>query len=309
MAAALTNTSGSWLGTSVEQSRRALGLPADVPSPERRRRKAYRLLAVVAGRERERSEGGQQDRSHGLTNAFPLLREALDQPRLSEWIEATEVVGAAGPLAAEFLPALLTLLTNAPPGDASVWSVVMALGRMGEAAAPAIPHLTTLAADARQPATLRYAAASALGRLGPASRAAAPAITSLLVGGSFQAGEAPPHSYVSSLTYDLASLGETPAAAVPLLQELAARTPTNDWQRVPALIALWNRQPDDPMLQAEVRNALASTNPNPTLAALTILTRLGTNAAVFAPQVRGLTNDLNPAVRAQAARCLQALSR
>lgn len=309
LAAVLTNASGSWLDRPMEQSRRALGLPANVPSPEWRRRQAYRLLAVVAGRERERIASGQQDRAHGLTNGFPLLREAFDQPRLGEWIEATEVVGAAGPLAVEFLPALLTLLSNAPPGDATVNSVVTALGRMGETAIPAIPHLTTLVEDAHQPVTLRCVAASALGQLGPASRSAAPAIASLLSAAAFEPGQAVSHGGMVSLTYALASLGETPEAAVPLLQELAAHTQTNDWQRVPALIALWNRQPDDPALQAEVRNALVSTNPNPTVAALAILMRLGTNAAAFEPQVRGLTNDLNPAIRGQAARCLRAFGR
>jgi len=190
-----------------------------------------------------------------------------------------------------------------------VSSVVSALGRMGDAAVPAIPHLTTLVADARQPATLRYVAASALGRLGPASRSAAPAIASLLSAAAFAPGEAVSRGWTATLTYALASLGETPDAVVPLLQELAAHTQTNDWQRVPALIALWNRQPDDPGLQAEVRKALASTNSSPAVAALTILTRLGTNAAVFAPQIRGLTNDVNPTIRAQADRCLRAIGR
>lgn len=306
LAASLTNTPGSWLGQSVQHSRRALGLPAGAPSPDKRRREAYRLLAVVASRERERMEGGGQNHSHGLTNGFPLLREAFDQPRLNEWIEATDVVGAVGPQAAEFLPALLTLLTNAPPGDATVSSVVIALGRMGDAAVPAVPHLITLAGDARRPASERHAAAIALGLLGPASRPAAPVVTSLLSAAASKEGEPVSRGYVVSLTFALASLGETPDAAVPLLRELARHT--DEWQRVPALIALWNWEPDDPELQAGVRNVLVSTNPNPTRAALTILTRLGTNAAVFAPRIRGLTNHPNPVIRAQAARCLQALS-
>ncbi len=100
----------------------------------------------------------------------------------------------------------------------------------------------------------------------------------------------------------LASVGQTPEEIVPLLEQLAASS--NLMERVPALIALWNRQPAHAPLQEKITANLSPTNPYP---AVEILARLGTNAAVFAPQMRGLIQHPHPFIRFQVVRFLRAL--
>ncbi len=304
MTAALTNAPNPWLLNPAGKTLQTLGLQTETPGPEARHRKAYKLLEVVASKQRELAEMGTPSQKPSITNTFPLLRETFDNPRLQEPNDAVSVILAAGPLAAVFLPDLLTILTNSMPDDPRTPLIMLALGRLGDAAIPSIPYLIRVASDARRPAHQRYWAAEALGQFGPASQSAAPLIATLLREASAKATQSPHQAHIRTVTCALASVGRTPEEAVAILEQVAACT--NDWERVPALIALWNRQPENAALRSEIVAALTSSNPGP---AVVILARLGTNAAVFAPQMRGLTNHPLRHVRVGAARFFRAVER
>jgi hypothetical protein len=283
-----------------------LGLGVKPAGPETRRQRAYALLSLIAQRQGELAELGTPSRKPSITNAFPLLHEAFANPRLDEAGSALRVIMSAGPLAAEFAPALLNLLTNAPPSDPALPEIIFTLGSVGEAAASAIPYLTGIAADPERPFLQRRLATQALAQFGPASRLAAPAIAGVLLAVQTSTNDSRIQaSHLFGLTRALASVGYTPDAVVPLLEGWA--NPATDHQlRIPALIALWNRQPENPALRTQISSVLTSTNPWP---ALFILARLGTNAAAFAPQVRPLTNHPLPHIRVLAHRYLRALDR
>jgi hypothetical protein len=87
-------------------------------------------------------------------------------------------------------------------------------------------------------------------------------------------------------TRALAAIGNTPEQAVPTLTTLTQST--NQWARWFAWIALWNRDRHDTNVQARVIEGLHSTN---RIGVLVVLRLLGTNAAVFVPEVRHLTED------------------
>lgn len=297
----VTNPPSPWLMNPAGEAAYRLGYGVKPASPEIRRERAYALLDVIARRQHKLAESGTPSRKPAITNAFPLLHEAFANPRLNETGYALRVIASAGPLAAEFAPAVLNVLTNAPPSDPMLPEIIFTLGRLGEATA--IPHLTCIVADSMRPTLQRQLAAQALEQYGAASQPAAPAIAGLLL--YTRTNTATGQRFrVQPLVHVLASVGQTPEPVVPVLEEMAVST--NDWERVPALIALWNRRPDDPALRTEIVAVLTSTNPGP---ALTILTRLGTNAAVFASQIRPLTNHPLPHVRVLANRYLRALDR
>ena len=303
MATRGTNSPSPWLVNPVGTTRVALGVGTVPPGPESRRFHAYQYLEVIARRQRELEESGTPSRKPSITNAFPLVRDALAQPWLREESEALSLIMDAGPLAAEFLPQLVGILTNAPPGDPRLSVVLLSLGNFGAAAVPVIPLLTAVATDARRPTPQRFWAASALGQLGPASRPAAPVIASLLTEASASGRQAVHRAHVRILAQALASVGTTPESAVPVLERVAAST--NDWERLPALIALWNHQPEDAALRSVIAASLTSDQPMP---ALIVLARLGTHAAAFVPAIRALTNHPQPAVRSLAARGLHSLA-
>ncbi len=212
---------------------------------------------------------------------------------------ALETLQYAGPLAAEFFPDVVNLVTNAAATDPFLPVALNALGSFG---AQAIPYLLPVAADSRRPFVQRREAAVALGEIGPTARSAAPVIAALLEQALSNASSSRLRYPVARLALALASVGHTPEAAVPLLEPLVASS--NVLERVPALIALWNRQPTNATLREQITAHLSPTNALP---AVGILARLGTNAAVFAPQMRELTRHPQPFIRAQAARFLRAL--
>jgi hypothetical protein len=84
----------------------------------------------------------------------------------------------------------------------------------------------------------------------------------------------------------LAAIGTTPEEALPTL--MAMTQGTNQWARWFASIALWNRDRQNPNLQASVIEGLRSTN---RVGVLICLGQLGTNAAPFLPEIRRLLDD------------------
>ncbi len=296
-----TNPASLWLLTPADKTLQTLGLQAKLSYPESRLLLAYDLLAQVADQQRQQAQLGVPSRKPSITNAFPVLREALALGNLRgpEVHGALQTLHAAGPLAAEFLPDLLNLVTNSSAADPFLANALRTLGGFGP---PAIPYLLPVAADPRRHPPQRDAAAMALGEIGPPSRSAAPVIAALLEQALSNVSSNRYRSPVAQLTVALASLGHTPEQAVPHLEQLAASS--NLMERVPALIALWNRQPTNAALRKQITANLSPTNPYP---AVEILARLGTNAAVFAPQMRGLIQHPHPVIRFQVARFLRAL--
>ncbi len=177
VAAVSTNPASLWLLTPADKTLQTLGLQAEPTCPESRFLLAYDLLARIADQQRQLAGLGTPSRKPSLTNAFPVLREALGNLRGPEVRGALQTLHAAGPLAAELLPDLLNLATNSSAAEPFLAVALRTLGGFG---APAIPYLLPVAADPRRHPSQRHAAAMALGVIGPASRSAAPVIATLL---------------------------------------------------------------------------------------------------------------------------------
>lgn len=304
LAAAATNPPNPWLMNPAGEAAYWLGFGLKPAGPEIRQNRAYYLLELIAARQRQLTESGKASRKPSITNAFPVLHEGLRDPKLREEAYALRVVEAAGPVAAEFTPLLLGLLTNALPSDARLPNIITALGQLGESAVAAVPHLTAIVADPLQTVSHRSLAAYALGQIGPASQTAAPALAELLM--YMHTNLTGRQRFrLTHVVQSLAATGCTPDSAVPVLEEMIADS-TNGWLRMSAVVALWNRRPDDPALRTLISSWLTSTNPGPVLF---MLTRPGTNAAEFAREIRALTNHPLPQIRAAATRYLRAPGR
>lgn len=304
------NTPNPWLRSPVNQAIRRLGFRTDIPDfPDTlgtRLDRAYELLAVIATRQRLLAERGTPSTKPSVTNAFPILYAALTNAAIltnpATWDPAIQgplrVISSVGPGAAEFVPVLISLLTNSAASE-FVGNCVFALGEIGKAALPAAPLIEQVAADTTRPIYVRYIAARVLGEWVPGNSTAVDTMTDLLI----EVAKRPDlkQNRAQLITPALASLGRTPERAVPVLEQLTHDT--NQTTRVAALIALWNHRPEDEKLRAEIATNLTA-DPLP---ALIILTRLGPQAAVFAPQVQGLTNHPQAHTRDAALKCLRSL--
>lgn len=107
--------------------------------------------------------------------AVPALDGALATGALKPAV--LEIAAAIGPAAKPLLPKLVALLDD--PDMAIREEAAVAVGNLKADAAEAVPSLEKLLSDAASPAGLRYAAAYALGQVGPAAASAEPVLRSL----------------------------------------------------------------------------------------------------------------------------------
>jgi len=129
----------------------------------------------------------------------------------------------------------------------------------------------------------RVLAFNSLGAIGASARPATSMLSRVLA----DPDEAELHGGAAR---SLALIGFTPDEAVPALKEL--RTGTNKNAQYAALIALWNRDRQDAALQADIRSVLRSTNGN---RMVFFLAHLGTNAAVFLPEIQRFAHEADGA--------------
>ena len=109
-------------------------------------------------------------------SGVPALRAKITDPALR--LKVIEVLGALGTSAKPALADLIAAVGDADEevrGDAAV-----AIAAIGAEAAEAVPSLQKVVTDASLPAGVRYAAVYALGRIGPSASAAEPALRELV---------------------------------------------------------------------------------------------------------------------------------
>lgn len=245
------------------------------------RQRAMRLLQIVARQELELIDRGEGVGKSSVTHALAPLAAAL---RSSEADLAASTLACFGPLAAPLVPDLIAKVRDGGGPRASF--VLQALGEIGPAASDAVPVITRIAAE--EPGDIRVFAVQALGHIGAAAQSAVPVLTRLLTAEdpSMPAAPGEPRGVRMAAATSLARIGSTPEESVAAF--MAMTHSTNEWTRQVAAIALWNRDRLNPDLRAGVVEGLWSGNAFPVCL---VLMSLGTNAAVFEPEVRSLLAD------------------
>lgn len=248
--------------------------PRDNSFYRRRSDKALILLAEIGMAQRFKSEAGEASTKPSIALAVPAMRAVLQRTNDAGQSWAAQAVWFTGAVAAAAIPELITLASNSNSGGA-----IQGLGMMGELASNAVPVLLSIAQDEQNPK--RGLAITALGQMGRGSRAAAPALATML--GSTN------ESVRAGALRALASTGLTPSEAVPALNSL--RQGPNNRLALYATLALWNLNRQDAALRAELAAALQTDN---RVGLLACLGGLGTNAAIFVPEISPLVNDPDP---------------
>ena len=254
--------------------KKALPKPRDDSYYRVRKHHALRLLGDIGMTQRFRLEAGKPSAKPSIALAVPRIKIAMQGSDADARLWAANAAWFIGPVAAATIPDLIKLAQN--PQERAASAAVQGLGMMGSLASNAVPMLIAVATntDRRD----RILAISALGNIGGSAHLATRILTLMLNDTN--------DSVRLQATRSLAAIGTTPDEAISSLNTLTHGT--NDWERCFAWIALWNKDRQDSKLQAHVIEGLQSTN---RIGVLVILRLLGTNAAVFVPEVRHLTED------------------
>lgn len=249
-----------------------------------RRMRALELLGSIGAMQRFKLESGQPVAGTRAATAVPVLRDSLDDRDSGIRAFAVQALGSIGPSAAPAVPRLIEIARSS---DAT--TAAQSLGLIGPAASNAVEVLVLIASGHRFD---RVSAVQSLGRIGSAACRAAPKLAGLV--------EDPDEAICFQAARALAEIGTTPDEAVPALVRM--RQSTNQWARIPASLALWNRNRDDRELTDAIADALRSEK---RAAVAVMLGHLGTNAQPFAPAIRAMLQNSDPVVRRAAAGTLR----
>jgi hypothetical protein len=240
---------------------------------QNRRMCALRLLGQIGVTQRFKAADGELSKKPSVALALPAMEALLKSGDEHERASVAAAAMYMGHLAAPLVPGLVELVRTPGSGFASV-QAVEALGLIGPPASSAAGALIQWATN--DPSHAPVFAAQSLGDIGPSARPAVPLLSLMLTNRicPFPAARA------------LAEIGVVPDEALPAL--LAMKEGTDTWERCAATLALGRHDPRHRQLQAQVVALLRSTNRT---AVLLSLGRMGTNAAVFAPEVRRMVGD------------------
>jgi hypothetical protein len=231
---------------------------------------ALELLGHIGIGQRMKAAEGAPSKKPSVALALPAMKALLESGDKNDRVFTAQAASYIGPLAAPLVPQLTDLVQTPDAGVAAV----QALGVIGPPASNAVEALIQWATNT--PSHNPVLAVQSLGGIGPAARSAVPLVTLMLTNRvlPFAAARA------------LAEIGVVPDEAVPTL--LSMKGGTNSLERSAATLAMWRRDQSDPDLRAQVVESLHSSNRG---AVLLSLARMGTNAAVFLPEVRRMVDD------------------
>jgi hypothetical protein len=274
--------------------RRFLPEPRSAAKVINRHYLALQVLSEIGADQRFKAAEGIPIKKASVASAIPVLRSLLESSDSGTRGFAAQAAAYMGPLAAPLVPELTELARwrdDAAPAVAQTLGpivAVQALGTIGPAASNAVYVLIAMTTNTVP--ELRVPAIQSLGAMGAAARLAVPALASHLTN---------PGGFRFLAARALAEIGIVPDEVVPAL--LAMRQGTNSWEQYAAALALWNRDRQNPDLKADVIAVLRA-DPGPVMLSLG---RMGTNAAVFLPEVRSFAEAPDPYVNKMAKRTLR----
>jgi len=254
---------------------RKVSTPRDGGYYSSRRIRALELLGFIGSVQRLNSEAGKPTTKAPASNAVPQLRKLLCDPVPNTRTFAAQALWWIGPASADAVPDLIRLAAN--PAEQAANAAVQSFGTIGPAASNAVDLLAGIVMSDRKE---RLYAVQSLGGIGPAAIPAVPALAGVL-------GDTNETLRITAARA-IAEIGVTPDSAVPALMSM--RRSTNDWERTVAAFALWNRDPSDLQLKAEL-DSVFETERGPWLAYS--MGPLGARAAPFLPQMKSLMNRTN----------------
>lgn len=247
------------------------------------KRQAIELLGYIGNAQRINAASGEASTKLSINLAVPELLAMIqdtNHPFRSSALNATMYIG---PAMKEAIPELIQM-ARLPKAD---MIAIQALGRMGPLASNAVPALTEIAALTNHP-QCRLAAQS-LGEIGASASNAIPTLLALTSSEKTELRDIALRA--------VALIGRTPEDAVPILKKF--QQGTNEWESILATLALWQRDPQNPELEAQISRYLgniASRKNPPWL--LYDLSRVGTNARPFLAELTKIGEQRpDPAIR------------
>ena len=247
--------------------------------------RCYFALELVRSGFAQKLMKGEPISKRSVNLAISALRIALRSPDRSIRSAAAATARFFGPLAAPLVPELINL--GRDPKTREGGSAAYALGLMGSSASNAVPMLINIATFGSSDD--RRTAVESLGMVGSAAYRAVPLLTSLVLG---------EEELRLPAARSLGMIGVTPDEVVPTFKAMSEGT--NAWARSFAHLALWNRDRQNPELQAHVVSELQSTN---FVGLLFCLSRLGTYASLFLPEINRRCEPLPEDIRVIAKWC------
>jgi HEAT repeat protein len=264
--------------------------PRDAAFYRDRRNQALRLLGDIGMAQRFRLEEGLPVAQPSISLAVPGIAAGLMSADADLRCSAAQAAWFIGPSAAPTIPNLIKLAKD--PNEPAAFLAIQGLGLMGGLASNAVPALIAIATDdGRREKTM---AIVSLGEIGAPARPAVPVLVTLMSNTN--------EALRIAATRSLGEIGFTPDEAVPAL--VAMMQGTNGWLTDLATLALWNRNHQDPDLQAHLVAVLHGDKRG---WLLSCLAGIGTNAAPLVPEIKLLVNDPDPNVSRFAKRALRSI--